>query len=37
MGQCSESTELPNSYEWKISHFQLLVEIYKNLRETDRM
>lgn len=33
MGQCSKSVKLPDSYEWNISHFQLLVETHKNLRK----
>lgn len=33
MGQCSKSIKLPDSCEWKISHFQLLVESYKNLKQ----
>lgn len=33
MGQGSKSMKLPDSYEWNISHFQLLVEIHKNLRK----
>lgn len=33
MGQCSKTMRLPDNYDGKIPHFQLLVEIYKSLRK----
>lgn len=33
MGQCCKSMKLLDNYDGKISHFQLLVEIYKSLRK----